>query len=165
MSKDIILGIDPGYDRMGWGVIEKKGGDWKVVDYGCVQTLKKDSLVDRLFEISEEMTRVIKKFKPVCVGVEDLFFSKNAKTAIKVGQARGVILLTARKSNLEILEFNPTEIKQQISGSGRADKKQMQQMIALMLGLKENIKQDDAADALAVAYCAGQEFIFKNRLK
>jgi len=159
-----VLGIDPGYDRMGWGVIERQKNDWQVLDYGCVQTSAKENLTERLFQINEALEKIIKKWQPCAMGVEDLFFCNNAKTAIKVGQARGVILLTARKNNLEIFEFTPLQVKQQISGSGRADKKQMQKMMAIMLGLKDKITQDDSADALAIAYCAGQGLCFKNRL-
>ena len=165
MSKDIILGIDPGYDRMGWAILEKGRGDFKVLDYGCVQTSPKQSLAERLEKVSDGLERIIKKFNPTAVGVEELFFFKNAKTAIKVGEARGAILLTIQKNNLKIFEFTPLQIKQQIVGNGRADKIQVQKMIALILGLKIKRIQDDAADALAVAYCAAQDLGFRAKIE
>lgn len=160
-----VLGIDPGYDRMGWGILEKEEGNWRTLDFGCVQTSKKQNLPERLEIIAQELKNIIKKFNPQAIGVEDLFFFKNTKTAIKVGEARGVILLIAKQNNLEIFEFTPLQIKQQVVGNGRADKEQVQKIIGIILNMKEKQIQDDAADALAVAYCCGQAFCFKNKLK
>jgi len=153
---EIILGIDPGFGRVGWGVITNLSGDWLVVNYGCIETPMKDEFVGRLQEMRNEIVKIIKKYKPTRMAVEDLFFFKNLKTAIKVGQARGVILLTAVDNKLELDEFTPLQIKQAITGYGRAEKQQMQRMVQMILGLKQKIKSDDAADALAVALCAGQ---------
>lgn len=156
-SKQIILGIDPGYGRIGWGVITNSmGSDWQVVNYGCIETDTKKDFSDRLFELHIEVEKIIKKYKPSRMALEDLFFFKNVKTAIKVGQARGAIMLMAVQHKLPIDEFTPLQVKQGITGYGKAEKMQVQKMVATVLGLKTKIKSDDAADALAVALCAGQ---------
>ncbi|TAN33767.1 crossover junction endodeoxyribonuclease RuvC [Patescibacteria group bacterium] len=162
--KEIILGIDPGFGRVGWGVIEKEKGDWKCVAYGCIETPMTDKFVDRLADLHRQLKLLIKKYHPTRVAVEDLFFFKNLKTAIKVGQARGVILLTAVENKLPVDEFTPLQVKQAMTGYGRAEKCQMQRLVGMLLGLKEKIKSDDAADALAVALCAGQSLWVKKIL-
>jgi crossover junction endodeoxyribonuclease RuvC len=160
----IILGIDPGFGRVGWGIIKKDAkGEWRKIDFGCIETSPKKSFVERISEIHEELAKIIKKHKPTRMAVEELFFFSNVKTAIEVGQARGVILLTGVENNLPIDEFTPLQVKQAITGYGRAEKDQMQKMVAMVLGMKEKIKSDDAADALAVALCAGQS-LWKSRL-
>lgn len=165
MNGEIIIGIDPGYGRIGYGVIEKsKGQEWKALDYGCIETPVNGVFVDRIAELHNKLLKLIKTHKPTRMAVEDLFFFKNAKTAIKVGQARGVILLTAVENNLAVDEFTPLQVKQAITGYGKAEKTQMQKMVATILGIKEKIKSDDAADALAVALCAGQS-LWKKKLK
>lgn len=151
-----ILGIDPGFGRVGYGIIEQTGSTWKHVVHGCVETSPKKDFASRLLQIHEDLAAIIEKFKPTRMAVEELFFFKNVTTAIEVGQARGVILLTGRKNNLPIDEFTPLQVKQAMTGYGRAEKKQMQKLVAVILGLKDAIKSDDAADALAVALCAGQ---------
>ncbi len=158
MKKEIIIGIDPGFGRVGYGIIEKvsDGREWQSVDFGCIETSAKKTFVERISEIHEELIRLIKKHKPTRMAVEELFFFKNLKTAVEVGQARGVILLTGVENGLPIDEFTPLQVKQAITGYGRAEKDQMQKMVAMVLGIKEKIKSDDAADALAVALCAGQ---------
>lgn len=159
---EIILGIDPGFGRVGFGVIEKlKTGEWKALDYGCIETSSKKKFVDRLVEISEAINFLIKKNKPQRMAVEKLFFSKNVTTGIEVGHARGVIMLSAAQVGLEVDEFTPPQIKQAITGYGSAQKQQMQKMVAMILGIKGKIKSDDAADALAVALCAGQSLWIK----
>ena len=160
-KQEIILGIDPGFGRIGWGIVIQEGTEWHPVNYGCIETSIKDSFVDRLAELHKEIIKIIKKYKPTRMAVEDLFFFKNVKTAIKVGQARGVILLAGVENNLPIDEFTPLQIKQAITGYGRAEKQQMQKMVQTILGLKQKIKSDDAADALAVALCAGQSLWVK----
>lgn len=156
-KKQVILGVDPGYGRVGWGVITNAmGNDWQVVNYGCIETSLKKDFPDRLFEVHKEVEKIIKKYKPSRMALEDLFFSKNVKTAIKVGQARGAIMLTAVQNGLPVDEFTPLQVKQGITGYGKAEKMQMQKMVAMILGLKEKVKSDDAADALAVALCSGQ---------
>ncbi len=157
LKTEIILGIDPGFGRMGFGIIEKlKTGEWKALDYGCIDTSPKKKFTDRLLEISNSINFLIKKHKPNRMAVEKLFFSRNVTTAIEVAQARGAILLSGAQADLEIDEFTPPQIKQAITGYGSAEKQQMQRMVAIILGIKGKIKSDDAADALAVALCAGQ---------
>jgi len=159
---EIIFGIDPGFGRVGFGVIEKlKTGEWKAIDYGCIETSPKKKFIDRLVDISEGINFLIKKHKPQVMAVEKLFFSKNVTTGIEVGHARGVIMLCAALAGLEVDEFTPPQIKQAITGYGSADKPQMQKMVAMILGIKGKIKSDDAADALAVALCAGQSLWLK----
>ncbi|MFA5062430.1 MAG: crossover junction endodeoxyribonuclease RuvC [Patescibacteria group bacterium] len=157
MQNEIILGIDPGFGRVGYGVVTKgKGREWTPVAFGCIETSPKKTFVDRLAQVHEELVGLIKKYKPTRMAVEELFFFKNLKTAIEVGQARGVILLTAVENKLPVDEFTPLQVKQAVTGYGRAEKQQMQKIVAMILGIKEKIKSDDAADALAVALCAGQ---------
>ncbi len=163
MSKqEIILGIDPGFGRMGYGVIEKmKTGEWQALDYGCINTSPKKSFVERLQEVCEAVELLIKKYKPTVVGVEKLYFARNVTTAIEVAQARGVILLCAVQAGLPVDEFTPQQVKQAITGYGKAEKIQMQKMVAIILKIKGKIKSDDAADALAIALCTGQSLWLK----
>jgi len=149
--KTRILGIDPGFGRTGWGVIEKNGSELQPVACGCIETSTKDDFIDRIDELNCELLKIIKKYQPARAGVEDLFFAKNVKTAMKVGQARGVILLTLRQAGLPIDEFTPLQIKQTLTGYGRAEKGQVQKMVQMILQIKKKITPDDAADALAVA--------------
>lgn len=146
-----ILGIDPGFGRVGFGIIDVQGDRFRVVDYGCIETDTKRTFVERLVDISDELIRIIRTHKPNCAAVEELFFYKNVTTAIKVGQARGVILLTLTKARLVVHEYTPLEVKQSITGYGRADKTQLEAMVKVLLGIKKKITPDDAADALAIA--------------
>lgn len=150
-----ILGIDPGYGRMGWGVIEGDGRDWKYVAHGCVDTDPKKDFLDRLVDIASTLREVIVKHEPIHAAVEDLFFAKNVKTAMKVGQARGVILLTLVEAGLSVSEYTPTQIKSAVTGIGSAPKTQVQRLVQMSLQMKEVPTQDDAADALATALTAG----------
>lgn len=152
-----ILGIDPGFGRVGFGVIEQSGvNGWSSVAFGCIETSSKQAFGERLLQVKNEITELIKKYQPDRLAVEELFFFKNVKTAIEVGQARGVILVTAVESGLPVDEFTPLQIKQSMTGYGRAEKAQMQRIVAAILGMKEKIKSDDAADALAVALTSAQ---------
>ncbi|MFA6424182.1 MAG: crossover junction endodeoxyribonuclease RuvC [Candidatus Magasanikbacteria bacterium] len=161
-KQEIILGIDPGFGRMGFGAIEKmKTGEWRSLDYGCIDTSPKKKFVERLQEVYEAVEFIIKKYKPSVVGVEKLYFARNVTTAIEVAQARGVILLCAVQAGLQVDEYTPQQIKQAITGYGKAEKQQMQKMVAMILGIKGKIKSDDAADALAVALCTGQSLWVK----
>ena len=161
-----ILGIDPGFGRIGFGVIERKGnGDWKVVGYGCIETSQEREFIDRLDDLHKILQKVITKYNPTRAAVEDLFFYKNVKTAIKVGQARGVILLTLRQANLPVDEFTPLQVKQTVVGYGRAEKRQVQEMLKITLKMKEKPKQDDAADALAVALTCGVSLKMREVMK
>jgi crossover junction endodeoxyribonuclease RuvC len=151
MSK-IILGVDPGIADTGFGVIEKgAGGKIACVAYGSIKTKAGLPMADRLEILNDELEKIIKKYQPALAAVEELFFQNNVKTAIAVGQARGVILLACRKNKLPIFELTPLQVKQTISGYGQADKAQVQKMVKILLGLKEVPKPDDAADALAIA--------------
>ena len=153
-NKTRILGIDPGFGRMGWGVIDVAGNTRHYVAHGCVETPASDPFLRRLGSIHKALKHMIETHQPTHAAVEDLFFAKNAKTAMKVGQARGVILLTLFQSKLPVAEFTPMQIKQAITGYGSAEKRQIQKMVQMELRLKELPKQDDAADALAVAITA-----------
>lgn len=162
MSKEgrvkIILGIDPGIADTGFGIIEKSAqGALRCLDYGSIKTSAKMSLSDRLEILSQALTKIIKDYQPDLVSVEELFFSKNVKTALIVGHARGVILLTARQQNVPVTEFTPLQVKQAVSSYGKAPKTQVQRMVMMLLGLKKMPQPDDAADALAVAICACNE--------
>lgn len=154
-KKTRILGIDPGFGRIGFGVVEGSGRDWKPVAHGCIETSSKKSFIERLEDLHTDLNYVIKKYHPTHSAVEELFFYKNVKTAIDVGQARGVILLTLREAGLPVFEYTPLQVKQSITGYGRAEKGQLQRMVKMMLGIKKAITPDDAADALAVALTCG----------
>ena len=164
----IILGIDPGTAITGYGVIENKQGKLKAVDYGCILTDKKLKMSERLDFLGEELKKIIKKYKPQAMAVEELFFFKNAKTIITVGQARRVILFIGKnigkKTGLDIYEYTPLQVKQAVVGYGRAEKKQVQSMVKAILGLESVPKPDDAADALAVAICCASSIKFEERV-
>lgn len=161
----IILGIDPGTATTGYGLIEDKNGKLKIVDCGCICTKKSLAMPERLGLIAKNLKKIIKKYKPQAMAVENLFFFKNAKTAITVGQARGVILFIGENEKLEVLEYTPLQVKQAVVGYGRADKNQIQQMVKAILNLKTAPKPDDAADALAVAICCANSMKFEEKLK
>ena len=150
----IVLGIDPGYGIVGYGVIESGSyGVYNIIDYGAITTPKENSITERLKEIYDSMIQLIDAYKPDAVAIEELFFNTNITTGIKVAQARGVILLACKQKMEELYEYTPLQIKQAITGNGRAEKKQMQLMVQTILGLEKIPKPDDAADALAVAIC------------
>lgn len=152
-----IIGIDPGFGRVGVGIIEERGREWCALQYGCIETNPKKPFLDRLLEIHDILTKIITKYKPTHAAVEELFFYKNVTTAIQVGQARGVILLTLAQANITVQEFTPLEVKQAITSYGRADKTQVQKMVCTLLHLNTKTIQDDAADALAVALTASTQ--------
>jgi len=152
-----ILGIDPGTGILGFGVIDvAANGKTQLVDGGVIRTPVKEDDAVRLQTIYEELTDIIAATKPEVVSVEKLFFTKNVTTAMTVAQARGVVLLCAKQAGMEIFEYTPNQIKQAITGYGKADKKQMQEMVRLLLGLSEVPKPDDAADAIAAALTHAQ---------
>ncbi len=153
MSK-IILGIDPGTATTGFGVILEDKKQVKYIDCGYIATTPKDSSANRLLIINKALEELIKKYKPQLAAVEGLFFAKNRATAIAVAQARGVILATLAKHKISIQEYTPLQVKQSITGYGRADKNQIQKMIKNILNLDKVPKPDDSADALAIAICA-----------
>jgi crossover junction endodeoxyribonuclease RuvC len=151
----IVLGIDPGIARCGWGVINKNGVKLTTLDFGCIQTSKTVQEEKRLFTIYSEILSLCKKYNPSVIAVEKLFFAANAKTALTVGQARGAILVAAGSAHVPISSFTPLEVKLAITGYGKADKIQVQSMVTKTLGLLQVPEPDDTADALAVAmtYC------------
>ena len=150
----VILGIDPGLATLGWGIIEKdEKGACRAIDYGVVVTPKEESLPVRLAMLEEGVNRILDKFRPDEIAMEELFFSKNITTGIAVAHARGVALLTCVKHCGKLYEYTPMQIKQALTGYGKADKKQMQSVVASLLKLKSIPRPDDAADALAVALC------------
>ncbi len=153
----IILGFDPGYAIVGYGVIEKsRTGKCIPLDYGAITTPKERRFPDRLAAIAEGVNALIEKYKPDAISVEELFFNTNITTGIKVAEARGVIIATAVKKVPELYEYTPLQIKQALTGNGRATKHQMEYMTMQMLGLKKPPKPDDAADALAAALTHAQ---------
>lgn len=161
----IILGIDPGLAIVGYGVIELLGNRHTVLDYGTIITDKDMYIPDRLKLIYDQLSLIINKYKPEDVAMEELFFNKNVKTAIKVGQARGSAILAAKNMGLNIFEYTPLQVKQAVVGYGRAEKKQVQEMVKILLNLKEIPKPDDAADALAIAICHGSSLKYKNMFR
>ncbi len=149
------LGIDPGSSLTGYGVVEED----KVIEYGCIRT------GNLLVSLYDETGKIIKKHRPDALAIEKLFFSKNVKTALAVGEARGVILLCAALAKIPVAEYTPLEVKMAVTGYGRADKYQVQQMVKNLLGMAEIPKPDDAADALAIAICHLNTYRFKEKIK
>lgn len=157
----IILGIDPGTAKMGWGVIQykkekikdKKGGGVKLVGYGCFVTPVGEKMERRLLSIFRDVRRVVKEQKPDLIILESLFFNTNAKTAISVGQARGVVMLAAAEAKTPLMEYTALQAKMALTGYGRSKKPEIQAAVKKFLGCREKIRPDDAADALALALC------------
>ena len=149
----IILGIDPGYAIVGWGVIEYNGSKFKTLGYGSITTPAGLEPSQRLLMVFQGMNEIIQKYKPDRIAVEELFFNTNTTTAILVAEARGVILLSAKLACLEFAEYTPLQVKQAVVGYGRAEKKQVIAMVTTLLGLPAPPKPDDTADALAIAVC------------
>lgn len=149
-----ILGFDPGFADTGWGVVIKNNNSIKYLAAGSIQTASKEEFSKRLQTIYKEVNKLIKKYKPDLVAVEKLYFAKNTKTALDVGQARGVLLLAISENKKEIIEFTPLQVKQAVCGNGQAAKKQVGLMVKTILALSNVPKPDDAADALAVAITA-----------
>lgn len=146
-----ILGIDPGIGRTGWGIIEIQNANLKAQNYGCIETPAGMEMEKRLLLLYEQLTKIIKTEKPDALGIEDLFFNTNAKTALIVGQARGVVLLLAAQHNLLLGVYTPLQVKIAVTGYGRAEKGQVGQMVKTILKLDQIPKPDDTADALAIA--------------
>ncbi len=147
----IILGIDPGIARVGWGVIKEEKGQRTALDFGVFETSSSLDIDERLLKVHKFITDLISKFDPDVLAIEELFFGANAKTALTVGQARGVIILTAAQANIKTVSYTPLQVKMSITGYGRAEKKQIQIMVKSILKLTKPLTQDDTADALAVA--------------
>jgi crossover junction endodeoxyribonuclease RuvC len=151
-----ILGIDPGTGIMGWGIIEKRGSEIIPVKYGCVRTPANSERSERLLHIFRSLSDIIEKNRPDEFAIEELFFFKNQKTIISVAEARGVAIVVAKNFSLPVFEYTPLQIKQALTGYGRADKNQIQEMVKATCKLKDCPRPDDAADALAIAICHGQ---------
>lgn len=149
----IILGVDPGTAITGYGLVSHEGNHLKRITFGVIRTSPELSMAMRLARIYEELLAVIDKFRPDVAAVEELFFNKNTRTALAVGQARGVIMLAVANSGLEVAEYTPLQVKTAVVGYGRAEKAQVQEMVRMLLCLTEIPKPDDAADALAIAIC------------
>ncbi len=152
----IILGIDPGLAIVGFGVIDKQRSKTEVIDYGVIRTPKEDTLPIRLEKVYKGMCELIDKYKPEQVAIEELFFNTNITTGIAVAEARGVIILACINKGCRLFEYTPLQIKQALTGNGRADKQQVQFMVKAILKLKATPKPDDAADGLAAALCHSQ---------
>lgn len=148
-----MLGIDPGTATTGYGVVEEIGGQLKALTSGVIRTRADQPMTTRLQAIHREITQLAETWQPAEAAVEELFFSNNVRTAMTVGQARGVAMLALADAGLPVAEYTPLAIKQAVTGYGSADKKQMQEMVKMLLGLSEVPRPDDAADALAVAIC------------
>ena len=159
-----ILGIDPGYAILGFGVIEMKGSDFSLIEYGALRTDASMEMPERLVEIYRQLMEIIENHRPDEVAIEELFFNQNTKTAMMVSQARGVAILAIANSKLTVHEYTPLQVKQGIVGYGRADKKQVQIMVKNILKLEETPKPDDAADALAIAICHGNTAQYNKKM-
>ena len=146
-----ILGIDPGFARVGWAIVESEKLKVKSEKFGCIETSKNIDTQDRLVEVYKQVCLLIKKYKPDALAIEELFFTNNAKTAFKVGEARGVIILAGAIQKIPVFSYTPLQVKIAVTGYGNADKTQVGKMVKAILKLKEMPKLDDTADAIAVA--------------
>lgn len=146
-----IIGIDPGIAIVGFGIIEKRGNRLVPIQYGCLRTKANEREALRLKQIYDAMTELIERYQPDEMAIEKIFFNRNVTTAFSVGQARGVIVLSAEQASIPVYEYTPLEVKQAVVGYGQAEKKQVQEMVKLLLGLSAPPKPDDAADALGIA--------------
>ncbi len=160
----IILGIDPGTATTGFGVIEWVENEMKLLDYGCIITHPSDSLAVRLNQITSDLGDILQSWKPNAVAIEELFFSKNVKTAMHVAHARGAIIERVSKDGYALNEYKPQHIKEAVCGYGKADKKQMQKMVQMVLKMNEIPSPDDAADALGIAICHASNVRFTSLL-
>lgn len=150
-----ILGIDPGYAIVGFGVVEYNGAAFRAVEYGSILTEAHTPFDRRLCLIDEDMQEVLRRFQPDCMAIERLYFTTNQKTAIDVAQARGILILAAAKKGIPVYEYTPLQVKQSVVGYGKAEKHQVMDMTRRILKLEQIPKPDDAADALAIAICHG----------
>ena len=149
----IVVGVDPGLATTGVGVVSESKGKYDKLYLGCIKTDQRLCASDRLFEIYDQIGNIICRFSPDHLAIEQIFFNVNAKTALSIGQSKGVIMLAARKHGLEVFEYTPLEVKLAVVGYGRAEKFQVQRMVQMLLKLENLPSPDDAADALAVAIC------------
>ncbi|HUP05325.1 MAG TPA: crossover junction endodeoxyribonuclease RuvC [Bryobacteraceae bacterium] len=159
-----VLGIDCGTERTGYGVIETRGPERRMIAAGAIRTNPKDPLEKRLLEIGLALRRIVAEYAPDAAGVEGIFISANARSALKLAHVRGVALLTLAEASLAVAEYSPLEIKMSVVGYGRADKRQVQTMVRSLLGVAEEIESEDACDALAVAICHAERLAVAQRL-
>jgi crossover junction endodeoxyribonuclease RuvC len=157
----VILGIDPGIGRTGWGIVDVQGPKCTAKDYGCIETSKDERVEARLETLYNELQRLLTTYKPEALAIEELFFNTNVSTAMVVGQARGVVFLASEQHKVPIAVYTPLQIKVAVTGYGRADKKQVGQMIKTILHLPEVPKPDDTADALAIALTHASSYKIK----
>ena len=157
----IILGIDPGFGRMGYGIIEFKNNKYRVVEYGCITTPAHEQLSRRLRKIEVDLQSVIDRYNIDAAAIEELFFNTNTTTAIHVAEARGVMLCVLEKNNIKIAEYTPLQVKQALVGYGRADKQQIKQMVKELLKLDNMPRLDDTTDALAIAICYANSYKYE----
>lgn len=159
----VIIGIDPGYAIVGYGILRYEKNRFSVLDFGAITTPSDMDFADRLNCVYEDLSWLLDKYKPDAMSIEKLFFNTNKKTAVNVAQARGVILLAAQRNSVECFEYTPLQVKQSVVGYGQAEKKQVQEMTKHLLNLSAVPKPDDTADALAMAichaHCSGSAFI------
>ncbi len=159
----VILGVDPGIGRTGWGIVEVQSSKLKVKSYGCIETEPNSSLVDRLLTLHQALSKIIEEEKPDEIAVEQLFFNTNAKTALVVGHARGIVLLAAGQKDIPLSEYTPLQVKMALTGYGRAEKSQIGQMVKTILHLHSIPKPDDTADALAIALTHAFSYKMSNK--
>lgn len=160
-----VIGIDPGIERTGYGIIEESDNKYKTLDYGLIKTSSKKKFEARLLMLHNELEQIIKVFRPEFAVIEDLFFCKNIKTAFIVGQARGVAVLTCANYGLIYEHFTPLQVKQSVVGYGNAEKAQVQQMVKILLNLEKLPQPDDVADALALCITFLNSYKFKEKIK
>lgn len=160
-----VLGIDPGSETLGWGIVEGSGLKYQLIDYGTVKSSPKEAFSKRLLKIYDGVEAVIKEFQPDVISVEEAFYATNVKVALKLGQVRGVVLLAGEKAELEVAEYAPRLIKQTVVGYGNAEKHQVQEMVRVLLRIQKVPEPHDAADALAIAICHFHHAGVQNRIK
>lgn len=159
-----ILGVDPGTARVGWGVVEEHKGKVAALRFGCIETKRTEKPEDRLQEIFDSLRLVLREEKPDVMALEELYFATNAKTVIPVAQSRGIILLAASQARVPVVSYTPLVAKQTITGSGRAEKQQVQRMVTKLLKLSTIPKPDDTADALAIALTHAYSYRTKEKI-
>ncbi len=160
-----VLGIDPGSQTLGWGIVEGSGLKYQGVAFGTVKSSPRDAFSKRLLKIYKGIEEVIERFEPDVLSIEEAFYAKNVKVALKLGQVRGVVLLLGEKSGMEVAEYSPRMIKKTVVGYGNAEKQQVQEMVRILLKLKKNPEPHDAADALAIAICHFHHAGMQNKIK
>lgn len=162
MKKTVILGIDPGYDRVGWAIATKRGPEFECIALGCIQTNPKETIFERYQKMSTDLLEIIAHFKPTQLAIETLFFSKNKKTALRVSEARGVIINTCLSKKLSVFEYSPVQIKLAVTGNGAANKQAVAKMIQIEIGSDAQKHLDDAVDAVAIVLTHSVTHVFNS---